>query len=753
MSSSEPNPGEPGLAQWRSIAAWLGQEPSGEQLLEALASSGGGIPALLAEQLARLSHAPEAPQALTAAVTGGHVDKLVQIARADTVNILLTERDGPAPAQLPPEASHFVNRTTELNLLRCALTSAGSETRILAVTSKAGAGKSTLAVRFAHEVAGAYPDVQLYVDLRGADAPVEPAHVLDGFLRALGLRGNHIPASLQERQALYRSVLSKSRALLLLDNAEDERQVKPLLPGGSNCVVIITSRRPMAGLDLREQVILDTLSPHHAVELLGRLAGVSRIDSDAGAAEDVARYCGYLPLALRIAGSRLRVRPLWPMRELADRLRDERRRLDELTAGDQDVRTSFELSYRHLDPSLARAFRLLGLVPGVDFGVQAAAAVLGCDERTAERLLEEIVDVALLESAPGRRYRFHDLIRLFACEKTVVEEDDSQRHAARTRALRLYCDEATSFLSRAIGEFQPHPDAVAWFDEEAANALDAAEIAYANAHWDIVLDLANSLHHLLSFQGRGAELERLFTLAVSAAARAGKPHKEANALVHLAEILGWHRRDQETSAMFEKALALADDIGDSALRAKTLTHLGDSLRELGRPLEARKVFQEALVIIIDLGDPLQEAWVLTHLGGALCDLKQPGAALEAYKRALDINDNFDRLGGRAWVLRHMSGALDDLDRFEDAKLALHAALEINLTNGDLIGQEWVLKRLAEMLSKRHCWAEAASVFQQASTVAARRGDQFAVREWTELASRSQSKQSPPTMQQELGAQN
>jgi tetratricopeptide (TPR) repeat protein len=421
------------------------------------------------------------------------------------------------------------------------------------------------------------------------------------------------------------------------------------------------------------------------------------------------------------------------VRDLADCLADEHHRLDELRAGDRDARGSFALSYRALNPRLARAFRLLGLAPGTDFGQPAAAAVLGCSLRTAGSLVEALVDVALLETAAAGRYRFHDLIRLFAREQAAADEDEPQRHAALDRVLRMYTGSAKGWLDRALGENRPHPEAVTWFDADGLNALAAAEAAYQHGRWDMVTDLATALHHMLSLQGRAAEMERLLSLAAAAAARAGNHHAEAHALVLLAEFRLWHGRAAGTQPMYDRALILAAMMADEAVRAWILTHRGDAYREIGDLAASRACYQEALRISIADGDRARQGWVLTHLALTMRALGQPAAALDMFGQALAIGTERNDSGNRAWVLTHMAGALDDQSRTGEADAALHEALGIMRRNDDLVGQEWVLEHFGTILLERQSLNTAAAVFRAAAEIAKRRSDAFAVSKWAEKA--------------------
>ncbi len=348
------------------------------------------------------------------------------------------------PAQLPATVPDFTGRATFVRELGEVLASAtGEQAQVMAVSALAGiggVGKTTLAVHVAHTARDAFPDGQLYVDLQGAGArAAEPETVLGSFLRALGTADSAIPDSLEERAALYRSVLDGRRVLVLLDNARDAAQVRPLLPGTAGCAALVTSRVRMVDLAGAHLVDLDVMSPEEALALFTKIVGEERVRSEREAALDVVAACGFLPLAIRIAASRLASRRTWTVSFLAAKLGDERRRLDELQAGDLAVAATFELGYGALDAAQARAFRLLGLADGPDISVAAASALLDLDADATEDLLESLVDTSLLESAAPGRYRFHDLVRLYA--RACAERDEqppSEREAARSRLLDYY---------------------------------------------------------------------------------------------------------------------------------------------------------------------------------------------------------------------------------------------------------------------------------------------------------------------------
>jgi hypothetical protein len=294
-------------------------------------------------------------------------------------------------------------------------------------------------VRAAHRLRVQYPDGQLFVDLRARARPLAPADVLARFLRSLGGDRMVIPDDAEERAALYRSRLADRRVLIVLDNAECEAQLRPLLPGTPGCAVLITSRTRLAGLTGARLVDLDILEADQAVELLARLAGPRRVATESAAATEIARLCGFLPLALRIAGARLGSRRHWPLSRFEADLADEQHRLDKFRLGDLDVRASLALSYQSLDGTAQRAFRLLGLLEVRDFAAWAAAAMLDVSQWRAEELVDNLVDMHLLDvagnGASGQlRYRFDNLLRAYARELARAQDTQADRRTALDRA-------------------------------------------------------------------------------------------------------------------------------------------------------------------------------------------------------------------------------------------------------------------------------------------------------------------------------
>lgn len=346
----------------------------------------------------------------------------------------LRAHDHPKPAQLPADLPDFTGRTPFLARLHTALRGERPAVAVAAIVGSAGVGKTALAVHLAHRLRPEFPDGQLYVDLRGADSrPADPGEVLLSFLQALGVSAA-IPDEPERRAAQFRSTLAGRRLLLLLDNARDAAQVLPLLPGAPGCAVLVTSRTALADLPGAHLADLGVQTEAEALELFGRIAGPGRVAREPEAAREVVAACGLLPLAVRIVAARLSTRPAWSVGALAARLADERKRLDELKIGNLAVESSFQLSHAQLRPGQARAFRLLA-VADVPFLTSAtAAALLDLPVPDAEELCESLVDACLLESPTPGRYRFHDLVRLYARRQA----EPGERTAALTRLLDHY---------------------------------------------------------------------------------------------------------------------------------------------------------------------------------------------------------------------------------------------------------------------------------------------------------------------------
>lgn len=546
------------------------------------------------------------------------------------------DRSGSPPCQLPPDVDHFTGRQHQLGEITAALARHGrASLPVVTVTGQPGAGKSMLAVKAGHQLTEAFPDGQLFIDLCGAGSrPRDPGEVLARFLRDLGVAGVDIPVSVDERASVFRDRLAAKRMLLVLDNAAAEAQIRPLLPGNPGCGVVITSRRRLTGLDVSLRILIGELELTDAVALLAELAGTERTAAETLAAERIVRSCGNLPLAIRIIGTKLRALPHLTTAAVADRLEDERHRLDELVGGDREVRAGFLVSYEQLGPQERRAFRLLALLPGTDFAVWAAAAVLDTDRRTAERVLENLVEANLVESgAPdGRRYRFHDLIRLLAEERVLAETSAEDRAAALSCVLHAYlhlgqrADSALDFGGLHQFELPPPPseiaalateivrDAVSWFDEEQHCLLDAVEKASAEGMAETTCQLSATLVAYLELRAHWDELVRVSELSLTAARGIGSAYWTAYALFALG-LAARDRHDiQPAQRYFGECLATLPAAGDPRLEMVTLLAVGVGRRFQGHYEASADCFTSCLARLSTMDEPRWAAYALRELG-------------------------------------------------------------------------------------------------------------------------------------------
>ncbi|WP_344525572.1 NB-ARC domain-containing protein [Streptomyces albiaxialis] len=369
----------------------------------------------------------------------------------------------PGPAQLPADLPTFTGRESELRQVRALAPGAVAPPSLMVIRGMAGIGKTALAVHWAHRIAHLYPDGQLHINLRGFDPTgvvVPPAEALRGFLDGLGVARDQIPGPVEAQSALFRSLLARRRMLLLLDNARDTEQVRPLLPGSADCLVIVTSRSQLTGLIANEgaqPLTLNALTTSEAYGFLERRIGAARLRAEPRAAYEIIARCGRLPLALAVVAARAATHPGFTLDTVARELRESQGNLDALSGGDAttDLRTVFSWSYQSLSAPAARLFRLLGLHSGPDITAHAAAALAGLPFRETRRLLSEITWVHLLnEPAPGR-YTLHDLLRVYAAERAAVEEPPRERDRAAERLLRWY-----QHLGETGGKAPPMPPSV-----------------------------------------------------------------------------------------------------------------------------------------------------------------------------------------------------------------------------------------------------------------------------------------------------
>ncbi|WP_188316799.1 AfsR/SARP family transcriptional regulator, partial [Solihabitans fulvus] len=447
---------------------------------------------------------------------GGEIAELYQqILRGDPDLAVVRPAGMPAARNdLPGDVLDFTGRDAEMTRLLAALSGDGDGSTVVieAIDGMAGVGKTTLAVHAAHRLANQYPDAQLFIDLHGhtteheATDPFTALHVL---LRALDVPGDQIPHELDQRAARWRAELAERKALVVLDNAASAAQVRPLLPGATGCLALITSRRRLADLDAAQTLSLDLLPLQDAIALFSHVVGHDRAAAEPEAVEIVVDLCGYLPLAIRIAAARLRARSVWTVGHLADRLGQGRRALTELATGDRSVAAAFTLSYQHLSGSQQRLFRLLGLHPGPSFDAYAAAALAAIDPGDAEILLEALVDVHLLQQPTSGRYQFHDLLRQHARSTADTAESEMEQSRALHRLVEFYLHTAHN-ADRLLNPHRPpiqldsprldhirplrdHTAALAWFDTEYPCLLAAQRTARTRQWHQAVWNMAWTL--------------------------------------------------------------------------------------------------------------------------------------------------------------------------------------------------------------------------------------------------------------------
>lgn len=550
------------------------------------------------------------------------------------------------PRELPGPVRQFAGRAAELADLTGMLERASAQRSrtlvISAIAGMAGVGKTALAMQWAHQVADRFPDGQLHVNLRGYDPgqPMSAADALAGFLRSLGVAEQDIPAEAGERAARYRSLLAGRRMLIMIDNARDVEQVRPLLPGSPSCVAVVTSRDALAGLVARDgarRLDLGLLPPAEAVGLLRALIG-ERVDAEPEATETLAGYCARLPLALRVAAERAAASPSVPLVDVASELADQQERLDLLdAAGDRltAVRAVFSWSIRHLDDEAARAFRLLGLHPGADFDAYAAAALTDATLRQARWLLDRLARAHLIEPAGTGRYGMHDLLRAYAADQAADQDSEQQRRAALSRLFDHYLATAAAAagtlfrgdpdqpaLPRPAGPMPPVTSptaALAWLDAQRSTLVAVAAHAADHGWTGHAIGLAATIFRYPDV-GHLSDAAAMHSHARRAAAQSGDRTAEAAALTMLGAADAAQGRLRQATSHLEQALALCREDGDRIGEARALGNLGMVDYCQGRYQQSAGRHRKALAIYLDVRNRAGQARELHALG--IVDLRQ-----------------------------------------------------------------------------------------------------------------------------------
>ncbi len=623
--------------------------------------------------------------------------------------ILRGEDAPPAPApqvrvvarQLPPLTSVLTGRDELVAALRTELTRTGAGSPVLAVlVGPGGVGKTTVALAAAGQSADVFTGGQLYADLRGSQAtPADPHAIAGRFLHALGVRQSKLPVDRDERVAMYRSMLARTRTLVLLDDAADEEQVRPLLPADPGCAALVTSRRQLGALVGAARWTVPVLAPADALTLLGRIVGADRVAEEQEAAAELAAVCGQLPLAVSIVAARLAVRPDWTLAGFADRLATERDRLDELAVGDLDVRASIGSSYASLSAGARRLLRLLGLVTAADWPSWVPSALLG---EPGRRQLGELVDVHLVEplgrdSAGQERFRLHDLVADFAREE-VRGTTTAERSAALDRlfdgwlALAVAADEQVPHGEtfplpvRTGPPPQPVPMPYEWFDAERASLVVAVSEAARTGRVAVAGHLALYLSGYLELRCFYDDWLGVLETAIGPVRAEGQDELLVRLLSALFAAHGLADRYLDQPGVAEEELAVARRLGDRAAEVTALGHAGRAARDNGRFRVAAELLARALALASTPPVPTR-ALVTALVGNAVLHIKagEPGRAVDLLDRVREVDTEAGSTA-RAVLYRYLTGlALLDLDRLSEAEAVLTEGMATCTAIGDDVG--------------------------------------------------------------------
>lgn len=648
----------------------------------------------------------------------------------------------PPVSQLPADIPDFTGRTDHVQNLCDLLSGPGRPDSpgavvVAAVIGAGGLGKTTLAVHAAHLLRAQYPDGQLYASMLGATQhPVAPSVVLARFLRDLGMDPARIPVDEEERAAQYRSRLTDRRVLIVLDDAKDAAQVRPLLPGSASCAVVVTTRSRMPDLAGSRFVDLDVLGPDEARSMFATIIGASRADAEPDATDEVLAACAGLPLAIRIAGARLAARGGWSVRTIARRLSDERHRLDELETGDLAVRTCFEVSFSSLPGRAqpdgiepAQAFRLLGVWPGLSIELRAAAALLGQPEETVADALEVLVDAQLLQSPAPDRYRFHDLLRTYAADRALAEETVQVRDAAVRRLLSWYLHTVVA-MAQIVS---PHRDQVSPGEMEAGalplsfstvdEALDWCETERTNLVAATREAAGLDLHEVawklpvaaLSFFNRRTYWEEWLVthrIALDSARQAGDQRGEAWVLNNIGMAYARQGRE-EGVGYFQQALAIRREIGDRQGEAQAANNVAYASLLLKRYEEALEWLYVALDIQREVGHRFGEGITLNNLGEAYLELGRFDEAIDWLGQALAVYREIGARPAEGDTLSNLGKANGELGRTEEALDYLRQAEQTHRAVGDRYGGAVDLKYIGEVHRRAGRRGEAARTWTRA----------------------------------------
>jgi tetratricopeptide (TPR) repeat protein len=601
---------------------------------------------------------------------------------------------------------------------------ADEPTKVITIDGMGGSGKSTLAVHAGHRLADRFPDGQVFIDLHGFTPgcePVAPRAALATLLRAIGVPGERIPEDLADRESLWRGMTAGRRLLLLFDNVVASHQVRPLMPGGPGCLVLVTSRSRLAGLDGALALALSLPTPADGLALLSGVLGRERVLAEPESAAELVALCGQLPLALRIAASRLRNRPQWTIASMAGRLQGEVPRLGELVAEQRSVRAVLELSCASMPARHQRLFGLLGVHPGTDFDGHSVAALADLSLDSAESMLEELLDARLLvQLAPGR-YVFHDLVRSLA--RDAAQVDSATAHRARHRLLDYYlcaAEEAAAVIQpdrERLGVELAHPPevlpplpdmeaALAWFQTERANLLAALAHAEETGFDRHVARLPQALTPYLRVRGHAEDELDVLQKALAAARRMGDPELEGETLTNLAIPYWYLGHVKEGLECAQQALAIAERLGDRLGIAFCLSRISMFYNTMGQYENAILFLHRSLVIFSQARVRREEGAALASLGEAQFALGRHAEALQT-SRMMTLNSR--KIGDPHGEIVGLTGEATSHAEAGEYEVALERLAEASMLARRFTtphGQALVLARYADVYRRQGRHAEA-----------------------------------------------
>lgn len=690
-----------------------------------------------------MAGAPE-PSAAVSNAFGGSADSVIQ-ARDIYGNVIvggngLTLR---TPHQTPPDVSHFTDRDGYLSRIDELALGADQPTAVITLVGAAGIGKTALAVHWAHRRAERFGDGVLFINMQGysRDPEIGADQALEAFLRAMGVSSEAIPSSLEEKSALYRSTLYGRRMLIVLDNARSADQVRPLLPGSPPCVVLITSRSRLSALsshDGAHRVQLAPLPLAESVELLTRVIGTDRVSGEQSAAGGIALRCGNLPLALRIAAERINLRSGLSLSQLLSELSQPHRLLGGLSVGHDDlgtVRSVLSWSYRGLPADAARMFRLIGMHPGPNISVSAAAALAGVTPDEANALLEDLADAHLAEEVSQDRYQQHDLLRAFALERGTADESDEEVSKALRRILAWYLHTASAAdqtitpqrrtvpltpLTESVRPlaFDSYDSALQWCDDELPNLVAAARAALGSdpgTAWRI----ATALRGYFYVRKPWAEWIATNEIGLEAARDEPDPSGEAIMLNNLASAkmdMGHHA---EAAGHYEQALAIRREIADRYGEGMCLQSLAIAYSKLGRADESLTILRESLAIALEVGNRYGEGLALSNLGEIYLGLQSYGDADRHLGEALRVRREIGDHWGAGITLNSQGDSFLAQRMFAASMEKYAEAFELQSAIGSkagaarsLLGLASVLQATGDVPRAREYLVKAIAVFRE-----------------------------------------